>query len=114
MLSEESLARAFSNLREEVGHLASDPAAQKAYLQKIGTWDSLDELALEFDHSYQTLNSAGRLSEVQALAFGLLSAELGRMSGPENAELWHGDDGLQRSEWSAIRRLASEALRCLD
>ncbi len=114
MLNEESAARVFSNLREEVGHLAGYPADQKTYLQKIGTWDSLDELALEFDHSYRTLKSEGHLSEAQALAFGLLSAELGRISGRENAELWHGDQGLQRPEWSEIRRLAREALRCLD
>ena len=36
-------------LREALEHLAADAEAQAAYLRKLGTWPSLDQLALEFD-----------------------------------------------------------------
>jgi hypothetical protein len=90
VLNEESAARILQNLREEVKHLASDPPVVEAYLRELGTWDCLDELALEFERSYSTLSSEGRLSEAQGLALGLLNTELERISGHKDAVLWYG------------------------
>jgi hypothetical protein len=88
MLSEDSAARFFQMLREDLQHLASDPPGQEAYLRELGTWDCLDELAEEFDQPYTTLKSESRLSEAQALVLGRLDAAIERISGEENAVLW--------------------------
>jgi hypothetical protein len=42
-------------LRETLEMLASPSEAQLAYLKKLGTYPSLDELALEFDYEYGRL-----------------------------------------------------------
>jgi hypothetical protein len=114
MLSEESASRFFVWLREQVGRLASDPEVQKAYLQELGTWDCLDELAEEFDTYYTTLLQEGRLRDIQLQTLDLLDAELRRISGQENAPLWYGAEALHAPEWSRIRQLAKDALRSLD
>ena len=113
MLSEEGRAGMFRNLKEEVRRLASDPTVQEAYLRWLGTWDCLDELALEFDHSYRTLESDGRLLPSQALTLGRLDFALARLSEDKPA-LWYGTEALQAPEWSEVRKLAGEALSCLD
>jgi hypothetical protein len=114
MLNEESTLFFFQKLKEEVRRLASDPSVQEAYLRSLGTWDCLDELALEFDHSYTTLQSNDQLSRSQALALGHLDIALARMSGDKHAALWYGSEGLQEPEWSEVRKLAAEAHRCLE
>jgi hypothetical protein len=114
MLSEESALFFFQQLKEEVRRLASGPAVQEAYLRSLGTWDCLDEWALEFDHSYTTLQSNDQLSRSQALALSRLDVALARISGDNQAALWYGTQALQAPEWSEIRSLAGEALSCLD
>ena len=109
MQSEEGALGLFQNLKEEVRRLASDPSVQEAYLRSLGTWDCLDELALEFGHSYKTLRSDNRLSPAQALTLGRIDLALARMSEDKPA-LWYGSEALQGPEWSEIRKLASEAV----
>jgi hypothetical protein len=97
-----------------VERLASEPSAQEAYLQDLGTWDNLDELALEFDCSHVALSREGRLQDAQIRALELLNSELVRISGQENAALWYGSEALCRPEWEVIRKLARDALQSLD
>src|SRR5260370_125090 len=104
----------FQKLKKKVRPPASDPSLQKTYLRSLGTRDCLGELALEFDHSYATLQSNDQLSHSQALALGHLDIALARMSGDKHEALWYGSEGLQEPEWSEVRKLAAEALRCLD
>jgi hypothetical protein len=101
-------------LREEVERLASEPSVQEAYLQELGTWDNLDELALEFDCSYVSLTREGRLLDAQIQALALLNAELVRISGQENAALWYGIEALRGPGWEVIRKLARDGLQSLD
>src|SRR5260370_125088 len=82
----------FKFLKEEVRCLASDRSVQEAYLRSLGTWDCLDELALEFDHSYTTLQSNDQLSHSQALALGHLDIALARRSGDKHEAPWYGCD----------------------
>jgi hypothetical protein len=98
-------------------NLASGPDAQKAFLVDLGTGDSADELALEFDdmyrplvHQFDELNVPHSTVEKLARLDGLLD----EMSGPQHAELWE-SDALQTSEqWSEVRRLAADVISDLD
>jgi hypothetical protein len=98
-------------LRVALEHLAADPDAQADYLQQLGTWPSLDELALELDdvagasEAWGTPELVGRVRA--------LSSKLEQMSGQENAQLWQ-PEALQMTEWTHIRALARQALAALD
>jgi hypothetical protein len=88
-----------------LGHLADDPLAQERYLREIGTWPSLDELALELD------DAPPRAAETP-VPLTLLSDRLDEMSGRANARLWE-PEALHGPEWEEVRRLAAEALSAL-
>ena len=112
-MSKKELGRApgtFYNLRDEVARLAAPPAVAEAYLRQVGTWDCLDELALEFNGSFVALRRMKLLSERQEATLAKIDEALTSMSGPERAELWYGTEGLERPEWEEIRKLAAEAL----
>ena len=88
-------------------NLAADAEAQEHYLRQLGSWPSLDELALELD-------DAARASQAEApptLRERVLAVDrkLDEMSGEANASLWE-PAALHRSEWAEVRRLATEAL----
>ncbi len=91
--------------------LAASGAQQEAYLRRLGTAPSLDELALEFDDEYAPLRH--RPSDPQASTFdealAALDACLRRFGGASNAHLWV-VEALERPEWQEVRRLAQRAL----
>jgi hypothetical protein len=92
-------------LAEALARLAGDAQAQEQYLRALGTWPSLDELALEFD-------DVAEASEVPAEAadpLRRLSEKLNEMSGHANARLWE-PGALSGPEWDEVRRLAADAL----
>jgi len=102
-------------LGEAVHNLSQDSRSQESYLRSIGTWPSLDELALDLDDAYLPLVDNSALSQGELAALGDLSSALGSMSGPSNAQLWNGEVGaLDQSEWNRIRELAAKASSRLD
>jgi len=47
-------------LRAALEHLAADADAQAEYLRELGTWPSLDELALELDEVAEASEGLGK------------------------------------------------------
>jgi hypothetical protein len=96
-------------LRKTVERLAAPEAEGLAYLRALGTYPSLDELALglneELDRVRKTLPSDHPL-----LA---LDGKLDEMSGSEKASLWT-VEALDSEPWDTVRRIAREALAELD
>jgi hypothetical protein len=101
-----------TDLAEAVKRLAAPAVEQIAYVRKRRCAPSLDELALEFDDEFQRLRDpdAARSTPAEYLAaLKALDAQLDRMSGPANADLWV-EDALARPEWREVRQLATRAL----
>lgn len=101
-------------LFETVSHLGADAQMQLRYLTELGTPDSADELALEFDDELSTLESmveAGEIKETVAEALRRLSHDLKEMSGASRAALWTRDALLNAEEWDAIRESARAVLK---
>lgn len=97
-------------LRQALEHLASDAEEQQRHLRELGTWPSLDELALELDDVKEPAERSE--SELLRERVRLLGNKLDAMSGPDHVGLWRGD-ALTRPEWSEARRLAADALAAL-
>jgi hypothetical protein len=100
-----------SLLREALERLAADAETQAAYLGQIGTWPSLDELALTLDdvaaasESWASPALRGRVRD--------LMQALDEMSGAENASHWR-PEALHEPEWVNVRRLAADALATFE
>lgn len=98
------------DLRACVARLAEPSDRQLEWLRELGTFPSLDELALEFDDEFARVRAAsgcGRSAAGQALL--ALDEQLARMSGPANADLWT-PRALDGEAWSRVRDLARRAL----
>jgi hypothetical protein len=90
--------------------LASTPAEQLSYLDRLGTPNSIDELALEFDDCFRPLQplllKSGAGEELSALN------TLDEALGSDSLE-WTRIALVQSSSWAQIRELAREAARLL-
>ena len=105
-------AQHLAALKETVANLAATPLEQENYLRHIGTWPSLDELALEFDDAWRLLPglvAAGFLDPALSAPMAELDRMLDVISGSENEPLWY-DKALDGPEWLAIRKKANECL----
>ena len=95
-------------LKTTLQRLAAPAREQVKYLRDLGTYPSLDELALEFDDALSPVRH-----ELDALTvLRELDELLHRMSGPANAELWE-PGALTGDEWQRVRALAASALASL-
>ena len=97
-------------LREALDRLAADPETQARYLRQLGSWPSLDELALELDDvaaASESWTSPALRDRVR-----LLSVKLSEMSGEANARLWQ-SESLHTAEWADVRALAAQALEVM-
>lgn len=98
--------------------LGAPAETQLAYLRKLGTYPSLDELALEFDDEYGRVRpedgpDENTLSPDTAAALAALDAKLTSMSRAINGQLWQ-PPALHGPEWSQTRSLALAALAALS
>jgi hypothetical protein len=94
-------------LGEALERLAGDAEEQEQYLRAIGTWPSLDELALELDDVSGA--SEGWVSPELRACVRLLDEKLDGMSGDEQAAMWE-PEALTGPEWAEVRRLAADAV----
>jgi hypothetical protein len=96
-------------LKATVARLAADKEEQVAYLRRLGTYPSLDELALTFD------DELGRVRPNLATNHPLLALDrkLHEMSGSDKASLWT-PEALDSETWQAVRALARHALAELE
>ena len=97
-------------LLESLKRLASPPEDQIAYLDSLGAGGLADELALEFDDSYQAV--APQINHNAQLLLDLknLDRHLKSMSGEHHASLWRYEALRTAEEWNATRGLASKIL----
>jgi hypothetical protein len=98
-------------LRQTVERLAAPAADQREWLQRMRTFPSLDELALEFDDEIQRVRGAG--PSLASPALSELDKQLSAMSGTDNGKLWR-PEALDGDEWARVRALAAAALSELD
>lgn len=94
-------------LRAALEHLAADAQGQERYLRELGTWPSLDELALDLGDVAEASETWSR--PVLRERVRLLSQKLDAMSGEANAKLWE-PEALHGPEWAEVRGLAADAL----
>jgi hypothetical protein len=97
-------------LVQSIKRLAAPADEQVAYLQRLGSFPSLDELALEFADMFGpagTLSFNGPPGWVETLQ--KLDQRLDAMSGQDNAHLWIAQ-ALDGTEWAQVRQLARKAL----
>jgi hypothetical protein len=99
-----------ARLREALERLAADAESQESYLRGIGTWPSLDELALDLDDVAEA--AVASLSLALRERVESLSRRLSEMSGSEYVRLWQ-SDALDGPEWAEVRSRASDALSAL-
>ena len=72
-----------------LSRLARTAEGQIAYLEVLGSEQSADELALEFDDVAEaSLAARGLLSKGQQILLGDLDRQLDEISGSEHADLW--------------------------
>lgn len=90
--------------RRTVRNLASSPAEQLAYIERLGTAPSCDELAIEFDDAYQAVRDrlSGRLADLSCA----LESALDAMSGERRRDLWSTTRLANAHEWEAVRQIA--------
>ncbi len=96
--------------------LAAPHDEQFKLLDREAMGDCADELALEFDDSFQVLKSQWReagLTEAQFEGLSAVDALLDRMSGSKNAPLWTRMALENSAEWKQVRLLAAMALKHL-
>lgn len=98
--------------RKTVERLAASAQEQEAYLRRLGTAPSADELALEF--SDVLMVERENLDEATRKAALILDRHLTEFSGPEKAELWTVAALHEAFEWARVRQLATEVLQRMD
>jgi len=97
-----------------VEQLASDAAAQLAYLDQLKVSPGVDELALEFDDiapARDDMLAVGELNNDEHRAVTQLDAVLSRMSGGADERLWTREAVASDARWAELRRQAGECLR---
>jgi hypothetical protein len=93
--------------------LAASSHEQHAYLEQLGTWPSLDELALELDDLVgNTLQLPAAPLDPAEHALQELDLALHEMTAFPGA-LWEGPALATDERWAEVRRLAARALAAL-
>ncbi len=93
----------FSEILEKIENLSLSSEKQIKYLKDLGTYPSLEELALEFDDAYRPLK--GRVSEV----IEKLNFLLDKLSDSEDVNIWE-TSSLNSAPWLEIRELSRNIL----
>lgn len=98
--------------RASVERLSAPAHEQQAYLERLGTAPSADELGLEFDDAYAAIRPTlpERLADVAAR----LDRYLASLSDDENTELWTVAALASAPEWQRVRELAKELLSAMN
>jgi hypothetical protein len=98
-------------LLKAVARLALPAEDQVTYLRRLGSWPSVDELALELHDVVVLLDQfvdSGWIREQDANAIKALDDLLTRMSGEQNEHLWT-EHGLTTAvEWEEVRNRARD------
>lgn len=96
-------------LVHSIKRLAAPADEQIAYLRRLGSFPSLDELALEFDDMFGPAGTLPEGSPEWVEALRKLDQRLDEISGHENEHLWLAQ-ALEGTEWTEVRDLARNAL----
>lgn len=104
----------FRQLMKAINLLSSTKEQQVHYLRELGTYPSIDELALEFDDSYKMYKggvSEGKFEELTTITPQLERIDylLKTMSESNRQDLWS-VEALESTQWNEIRDLAKSSL----
>jgi hypothetical protein len=93
-------------------NLASSAEEQREYLEKIGTYPSLDELGLEYyDYLVVFKDEDDKMVDDSTFSKMLkLDDLLDNISGNHNERFWYYIEALRLPEWNEIRELAKDIL----
>lgn len=111
-----NIDKALCELAASLGRLAAPAEEQLAYLERLGTGELADELALEFHDNLLAVKGCAKpeLRDSAAMrAVAEVDGALERMSGTANEWLWRPEGLRAAPEWAALRRLAAAALERL-
>ncbi|HEX5114202.1 MAG TPA: hypothetical protein VFW65_03285 [Pseudonocardiaceae bacterium] len=106
--------RGVVKLMRAVAMLAMPAPIQADYLNRIGTPDVADELALELDDTLQLadkLRDHGYLTDTEYTMLHALNRKLDSMSGHNHEPLWRTSALAEQSEWQQVRAMAQEFLQ---
>jgi hypothetical protein len=91
--------------------LAADAGVQREYLNKLGTYPCLDELALEFDDAYQPFKAQydKSIPDTILVKIDAIDSALALLSDSGDVTLWD-ESSLDTKPWVEVRNLARDIL----
>jgi hypothetical protein len=103
-----------STLLSSIEWLAANPENQREYLKNLGSFPSLDELALEFDDVYPAFKaqtaSQAIMPESILVKIENLDYALNLLSDSADKSVWD-ESSLDTENWVNIRNIASSVLK---
>ena len=102
--------KALFDLQIVLARLAAPAAEQRSYLEQLGVFPSIDELALEFDDVMALvpqLVGEGHLTDAQTETMHAIDQKLSEMS--KNPLLWEIEALAKHPDWEEIRNIAIAA-----
>lgn len=102
-------------LLQNIELLASSSEIQRSYLKKLGSYPCLDELALEFDDAYATLENQTDviISESVRVKLRYIDTILNFLSNTVKKNVWD-ESALDIEPWIEIRSIATSIINELD
>jgi hypothetical protein len=99
-------------LMSAIEMLAANACVQREYLNKLGTYPCLDELALEFDDAYQPFKAQydKSIPDTILVKIDAIDSALALLSDSEDVTVWDGSS-LATKPWIDIRNLACDVLQ---
>ena len=95
-----------SEILKTIENLSLSSEAQIKYLKNLGTYPSVDELAIEFDDAFVTLK--GRINE-KLEEIESLNSLLDELNNKGDTDIWN-VKSLDTPPWEEIRKLAESIL----
>lgn len=99
-------------LGEALARLAASPQTQLGYLRHLGTAESLDELALEFDDAFRPLRPILDRQPAWREALSRLD-ELDRLLSDTDIP-WNSAELERSNSWVRVRQLAAASQRSIE
>lgn len=113
-MSDNNVSGHAERLRRVTEILSWDAGEQLAYLRELlGSDTMVDELALQFDDSYQVVPELRAADLVSGEAEGSLRELADRLTELDGADLWSAESLREAPQWQTVRELARTALPLL-
>jgi hypothetical protein len=100
-------------LINSIKSLAFSSETQRDYLKQIGTFPSLDELALDFDDAYRPFVGELATHPSNPITLSLQKINLLLDSFSEDKTIWT-EESLDNKSWTELRAIAASILRDIE